>query len=76
MACFVFCAMKLMMYIGNDLIEAIPLELSNISRPGYIGSFKRNLKVKYSDLIRQYQQTPEFLIVASPTANPADEDHG
>jgi len=57
------------MYIGNDLIESIPLELSNISRPGYIGTFKRNLKIKYSDLIRQFSQAPEFLIAVSQPQN-------
>ena len=56
-------AMKLMMYIGNDLIESIPLELGRISKPGYLGSFKRALKVKYNDLILQQGEKPEFLVV-------------
>ena len=55
--------MKLMMYIGNDLIEAVPLELEKIPKPGYVGSFKRNLKLKYKDLIRKFQDPPEFLVV-------------
>ena len=55
--------MKLMMYIGNDLIESIPLETERISKPGYVGKFKRLLKVKYSELIRQYPEKPEFLII-------------
>jgi len=55
--------MKLMMYLGNDLIESVPVNLTLISIPGYLGSFKRNLKQKHNDLIRQVQEQPEFLIV-------------
>ena len=52
-----------MMYIGNDLIEAIPLEQENLRLPGYLGKFKRSLKSKYSDLISQSLQRPEFLVI-------------
>ena len=55
--------MKLMMYIGYDLIESIPLEDSRISKPGYVGSIKRSLKNKYNELIRQYPDPPEFLVI-------------
>jgi len=51
------------MYLGNDLIEAVPLEDSNIPKPGYVGSFKRNLKEKYNELIRQFSDPPEFLVI-------------
>jgi len=60
--------MKLMMYIGNDLIEAIPLDMNRIARPGYVGSFKRRLKQKYSELIQQFPEPPEFLVI-----NPAQQ---
>ena len=60
--------MQLMMYIGNDLIEAIPLDLANIPKPGYVGGFKRRLKQKYNELIRQFPEPPEFLII-----NPAPQ---
>lgn len=55
--------MELMMYIGNDLIESIPLDHERISNPGYLGSFKRTLKKKYSELIQQFPDPPEFLVV-------------
>ena len=55
--------MQLMMYIGNDLIEAIPLELKNIPKPGYVGSVKRSLKMKYRELIQQFPEPPEFLVI-------------
>lgn len=62
--------MQLMMYIGNDLIEAIPLENEKIPKPGYVGQFKRNLKIKYRELIRKYSNPPEFLVTAlQPQSN-------
>jgi hypothetical protein len=54
--------MKLMMYIGNDLIEAIPLEPGRISKPGYVGHIKRIMKVKHKELIQQCPEKVEFLI--------------
>jgi hypothetical protein len=51
------------MYIGNDLIEAVPLEKDKIKKPGYLGSYKRLLKSKYSDLIKMTKETPEFLVI-------------
>lgn len=51
------------MYIGNDLIESIPLDLSRIPKPGYVGSIKRCLKIKYSELIQQNAERPEFLLI-------------
>jgi hypothetical protein len=54
--------MQLMMYIGNDLIEAIPLTEDRISQPGYLGKFKRMLKEKYAELIRESGVAPDFLV--------------
>lgn len=74
-ACFVSytITMQLMMYLGNDLIEAIPLDLANIPIPGYVGGFKRRLKQKYSELIRQVPVPPEFLVINSvPQTQQAD----
>jgi hypothetical protein len=51
-----------MMYIGNDLIEAITLDSARIPKPGYVGSIKRNLKIKYTELIQQHSEKPEFLV--------------
>ena len=54
--------MQLMMYIGNDLIESIQLEGERIPIPGYVGQFKRTLKIKYRELILRYANPPEFLV--------------
>ena len=55
--------MQLMMYIGNDLIEAVTVSQENLRRPGYLGSFKRTLKLKHQELIQECNQPPEFLVV-------------
>ena len=61
--------MQLMMYIGNDHIESVSLDPERISKPGYLGTFKRNLKVKYRDLISQHGSPADFLVVdISPKA--------
>lgn len=54
--------MTLLMYLGNDLIEAVPVCLDKISQPGYLGSFKRMLKQKYHLLLQQSPTPPEFLV--------------
>jgi hypothetical protein len=52
-----------MMYVGNDLIESVQLDLDRISKPGYLGSFKRTLKIKHSELLQLYPDPPEFLVI-------------
>ena len=55
--------MQLMMYIGNDHIESIKLDPERISKPGYLGTFKRNLKAKYKDLISQHGSPADFIVI-------------
>ena len=54
--------MQLMMYLGNDLIEAVPLHNERVSQPGYLGKFKRVLREKYAELIMEAGCNPEFLV--------------
>ena len=61
--------MKLMMYIGNDLIEAVPLDHEQVPTPGYLGKIKRNLKEKYQVLIAESAEGPEFLVINSTIEN-------
>ncbi len=55
--------MNLMMFLGNDLIEAVPLDKENIPVPGYLGQFKRLLKEKYRDTIQQFPDPPDFFVI-------------
>ena len=51
-----------MMYLGADLIEAVPINVKDLRIPGYLGKFKRNLKQKYTELLMQSGEHPEFLV--------------
>lgn len=55
--------------MGNDLIESVPLELERISKPGYLGNFKRSLKEKHNELILQNAEKPEFLVIEPTPAS-------
>ncbi len=61
--------MQLMMYIGNDLIEAVPINDKDLRVPGYLGKFKRYLKSKYDELLKTSPEPPEFL-VCNPDLKP------
>jgi hypothetical protein len=56
--------MTLMMFLGNDLIEAIPLDKENVPIPGYLGNYKRALKEKYRETILQSPQPPDFYVIS------------
>lgn len=56
------------MYLGDDLIESISLDQEYIPKPGYLGSFKRALKEKYREMIMQFAEPPEFLVINVPQA--------
>ena len=49
--------------LQKALLEDLPLEDEKIPKPGYVGQFKRNLKMKYQELIRQYSNPPDFLVI-------------
>ena len=65
MSCPISTTMKLMMYLGNDLIEAVPVNVLDLRVPGYLGKFKRSLKLKYQQLLQQASEPPEFLVIDS-----------
>jgi len=65
-------SMTLLMYLGNDLIEAVPVCTDKLSQPGYLGGYKRQLKQKYSLLIQQSTVEPEFLVF---DLNPVKEQY-
>jgi hypothetical protein len=61
--------MQLMMYIGNDLIESIPVDVTRLSVPGYLGGYKRQLKQRHQALLKESAQQPEFLVINLQPAN-------
>ena len=54
--------MQLMMYIGNDLIESVTINVKDLRVPGYLGKFKRVLKDKYRELVLSDPEAVEFLV--------------
>lgn len=61
--------MQLMMYIGNDLIESVAINVKDLKVPGYLGKFKRTLKDKYRELVLSNPNAVEFLVF-NPELNP------
>ena len=62
-----------MMYLGNDLIESISVNDRDLSVPGYLGRYKRQLKQKHFELIAQAGQQPEYLVVPVQPRNQASQ---
>ncbi len=61
--------MKLVMYIGNDCLDTVPLDSNRIPEPGYIGSLAKSLRQKHAVYTMYFETEPEFFIV--PTAEQA-----
>ncbi len=55
--------MELMMYLGNDLIESVAVQPDKLSQPGYLGQFKRQLKLRHAELLQQVPDHPDFLVI-------------
>ncbi len=52
-----------MMYLGNDLIDSVAVNMYDLSKPGYLGKFKRQLKQRHLELIQEANEQPEFLVI-------------
>jgi hypothetical protein len=65
--CFKSNPMNLLMYVGDELVESVPLEKEMISKPGYLGNFKRRLQNKYRE-VSPNAPKPQFF-VANPTTH-------
>jgi hypothetical protein len=55
-----------MMFVGTELLESVPLDKELISKPGYVGNFKRRLQNKYRELFAS-EQKPQFYVANSTT---------
>ncbi|RYZ27766.1 MAG: hypothetical protein EOO10_11720 [Chitinophagaceae bacterium] len=58
--------MKLVMYLGDDFIAAVPMDTQKVSQPGYLGSLKRELLQKNADVLLHASQEPDFLVLLIP----------
>jgi hypothetical protein len=62
------------MYLQNDLVEAVPLDRFQVSKPGYLGNIKRGLKEKYIMLLAESADPPEFIVIASTVVVPQSDN--
>ncbi|WP_162944959.1 hypothetical protein [Flavisolibacter nicotianae] len=55
--------MQLVMYLGNDFIASVGVNVHQISQPGYMGKLKRRLMAENSQYLQNTTAEPEFLVV-------------
>ncbi|MBM3442137.1 MAG: hypothetical protein FJX89_05475 [Bacteroidetes bacterium] len=58
--------MQLLMFVGDELIESVLLDKDLVSKPGYLGNYKRRLQTKYRDLYLSGNR-PEFYVANDST---------
>lgn len=54
--------MQLVMYLGNDFIASVRLNVQQITQPGYMGKLKRRLMEENSHFLQDLIEEPEFLL--------------
>jgi hypothetical protein len=59
--------MELQMFIGQHLVDSIPLNLLQMNNPGYIHSIKNELEEKNEDIIDLSVEKPVFFIDSIPS---------
>ena len=55
------------MFIGQNLIDSLPLNLSRMNHPGYIHYLKTELEEKNEDIIELSAEEPVFFIDSIPS---------
>ncbi|MFL5788073.1 MAG: hypothetical protein ACJ748_08470 [Flavisolibacter sp.] len=57
--------MELKMYLANRLVDSIPIKISTVVLPGYLGHLKRKLERKHTELIKSSGIEPEYFVYTS-----------
>jgi hypothetical protein len=60
--------MEFKMFIGNNLIDSVPVSFSQIRKPGFLEGLTHKLKKKHEDLIQATTETPLYYIEHVPSA--------
>lgn len=55
------------MFIGQHLIDSLPMNLSQMNNPGYIHYLKTELEEKNEDIIELSSEEPVFFIDSIPS---------
>ena len=66
--CIFFVLSNIHYYEINDVPRkrpdrSCPVNVLDLRVPGYLGKFKRSLKLKYQQLLQQASEPPEFLVI-------------
>ena len=68
--------MELKMFIGNSLIDSIPVLFSKITQPGYLEQLREKLEEKHADQLATGNGTPVFYIDRVPSSMNFDAHSG
>lgn len=60
--------MELKMFIGNSLIDSIPVIFSKITQPGYLEQLREKLEEKHADKLASGNGNPVFYIDHVPSS--------
>jgi hypothetical protein len=64
------------MFIGNSLIDSIPVIFSKITQPGYLEQLKAKLEEKHAESLATGKETPVFYIDRVPSSMNFDTQAG
>lgn len=60
--------MELQMFLGNELIDALPVNFQKITWPGYLDDLRLTLEEKHRDLLEKSNLPPVFFIDHVPSS--------
>jgi hypothetical protein len=60
--------MELKMFIGNSLIDSVPVSFSQIRKPGFLEGLTARLKEKHDVLIQAARESPLYFIEHVPSS--------
>lgn len=54
--------MRLMMAIGDQVIDSVAVEPHRCKQPGYLEAMQRCLKIKHLEVLAKAKEAPEFYL--------------
>ena len=60
--------MELQMFLGNELIDSLPVNFQKITWPGYLEDLRLSLEEKHRELLEKSSQLPLFFIDHVPSS--------
>jgi len=60
--------MDLKMFIGNELIDTVNINATQLNKPGYVEFLKMEMEEKNEDIIDLSNEEPQFFIDTVPSS--------